>query len=81
MNIINRLKELRDDFAYDYFWGGGNAGRALLAESVEHAGRDIRDGLVRLAEAIEKRPVYERALEKTQAEQESKSIKALQDKK
>lgn len=54
MYIINRLKELKNDFAHDHFWGGGNAGKALLAESIEIAGKDVRMGLEALASAIEK---------------------------
>jgi hypothetical protein len=53
MNIIERLKELGRGFENQNFWGGGNAGNALLAESVENAGKDIRAGLEALAEALQ----------------------------
>lgn len=61
MHIISKkLKEIHDDLygrgAMNSVFTGGNVGNAILAESVEKAGADIKDGLIALAKAIESQP-------------------------
>jgi hypothetical protein len=71
MKISERLQNLYKELypgggRINSVFDGGNAGNALLAESLEVASENIKAGMYRLAEAIEKLQPEKEGLPETQ---------------